>query len=246
MFRYLALLPIAVFFLAGCFSFPEPAGVTNLTPLEQKGWKVFEQESCFSSCHVRTITSSKEDIPPRFVPDLRKTQRHSRDWYLAYFTEPRAVLPWSPMPSYGYLSSEEMDALIAFLQRLNAKAVSSTPEAVSAQAIPETPRDLAGYASGRAIFRTYCEGCHGESGNGGGAVGHLLFPEPRDFTDAVWMSKQTERYLFSVISDGKPDTAMPAFRDTLTPLQRALLVRYIPYFSDPVGRERMELALIIK
>lgn len=44
---------------------------------------------------------------------------------------------------------------------------------------------------------------------------------------------------------GKPDTAMPAFDETLTPRERALLVRYIQYFADPVAKERMELGFVI-
>ena len=220
--------------------------MADLTPLEEKGWRVFSEQSCFSSCHIQTVASPGTDFSPGFIPNLRKTARRSRDWYLAYFTNPRAVLPWSPMPSYGYLSKDEIEALMAFLQRLNRDVVIPSPKPVLPEEIPTTPRDLAGYHAGRAIYLTYCIGCHGEFGNGGGPVGHLLSPEPRDFTDTLWMSKQTESYLFSVATYGKPDTAMPAFRDTLSPKQRALVLRYIGYFADPVAKERMELAFIIK
>ena len=74
-------------------------------------------------------------------------------------------------------------------------------------------------------------------------MGSLLSPEPRDFTDTLWMSKQSEVYLFSVVSNGKPKTAMPAFRDLLSDRERALVLRYVEYFADPVGKERMELAV---
>jgi mono/diheme cytochrome c family protein len=165
---------------------------------------------------------------------------------MAYLINPQAVLPWSPMPSYGSLSSDEIKALSAFLQRLN-KDVSAPPsEPISPKEIPDTPRDLAGYNAGRSVFRTYCAGCHHESGSGAGRVGHLLTPEPRDFTDVIWMSKQTEGYLFSVTTNGKPDTAMPAFKDTLSPRERALVLRYIRYFANPVARERMELGFVVK
>ena len=220
--------------------------MADLSSLEEKGWKIFEQQSCFSSCHLYTIASANPDGSAGFIPDLRKTARRSRDWYLAYFINPRAVLPWSPMPSYGYLSKDEIEALIAFLQRLNRDAVIPSPEPVSAEDIPETSRDLGGYHAGRTIYLTYCVGCHGESGNGGGQVGHLLSPEPRDFTDAIWMSKQTETYLYSVATNGKPDTAMPAFKETLRPGERALVIRYVEYFADPVARERMELGFVLK
>ena len=74
-------------------------------------------------------------------------------------------------------------------------------------------------------------------------LGAFFFPEPRDFTDTLWMSKQSEVYLFSVVSNGKPKTAMPSFRDLLSARERALVLRYIEYFADPVGKERMELAV---
>ncbi|MBI4523598.1 MAG: c-type cytochrome [Deltaproteobacteria bacterium] len=181
---------------------------------------------------------------PGFVPDLRKRPNRTPDWYLAYLINPRAVLPFSPMTSYGYLSRDEIEALAAFLSRL--KKDSPAPEPISTKDIPETPPGIEGYQAGRSIFFMYCVGCHGESGSGGGPVGHLLSPEPRDFTDAIWMNKQTEAYLFSVTTDGKPDTAMPPFKDILTAKERALVIRYVQFFADPVARERMELRFVLK
>ena len=241
---FFLLLFAATTLAGGCI--PEPARLADLTPLEEKGWQVFERQSCFSSCHVETVASAGADFSAGFIPNLRDTAPRTRDWYLAYFVNPRAVLPWSPMPSYGYLSRDEIEALTAFLQRLNRDAVSPTPEPVKPEDIPKTPMDLAGYNAGRAIYRIYCAGCHGDWGNGGGSVGHLLAPEPRDFTDVIWMSKQTENYLFSVVTNGKPDTAMPAFKKTLDPRERALVLRYVGYFADPVARERMELGFVLK
>lgn len=43
---------------------------------------------------------------------------------------------------------------------------------------------------------------------------------------------------------GKPNTAMPAFADWLSPRQRALALRYVEYFADPVARARMELGKV--
>lgn len=240
------LVLVAVSLVGGCIPAPKPPREANFTPLEERGWQVFLRERCFSSCHVLGIVLANPDGSRGFIPDLRKTPRRSRDWYLAYLINPQAVRPRSPMPSYGYLSSDEIEALIAFLQRFNNGVATPTPEPISAEAIPETPRDLAGYNAGRTVYRTYCAGCHGELGDGGGPVGHLLSPEPRDFTDVIWMSKQTEVYLFSVITDGKPNTAMPAFGDTLSPREMALVLRYIQYFANPVAKERMELGFVIE
>ncbi|MFQ5684006.1 MAG: c-type cytochrome [Candidatus Binatia bacterium] len=239
--RFFLLAMTAVSLLSACTAGPNPP--REATPLEKKGWQVFLGEHCFSSCHVLSVGEADPDVPKGFVPNLRRTPRRSRDWYLAYLIDPQAVLPWSPMPSYKYLSLDQLEALIAFLERLN-EVAPPTPELVSEKTIPETPGGIPGYNVGRALYGTHCTGCHGVTGNGGGHVGHLLSPEPRDFTDVVWMSKQTDTYLFSVITNGKPNTAMPTFGNTLSPRERAQLLRYIRYFADPVDRERMELGFV--
>lgn len=230
----------ALIFLASCV--PAPKAPMNPSTREEKGFQVFMREGCFSSCHVETIALDRPKSISGFVPDLRRTPRRTRDWYLAYFVNPRALLPYSPMPSYGYLSDDELEALVAFLQRLNREVLTPPVKLTLEEAVPDTPRNLTAYSAGRMLYRTYCAGCHGESGDGGGPMGHLLSPEPRDFTDVVWMSKQTELYLFSIATNGKPNTAMPAFKEILNPAGRAVVVRYVHYFADPVAQERMELS----
>jgi cytochrome c2 len=235
-------LVVAASVLTGCIT--EPFHDEAMSPLEEKGWQVFQREPCFSTCHVHTVIASVTEDWFGFAPDLRKSPRHTADWYVAYFVNPRAVLPNSFMPSLSYLPDDEIRALIAFLQRLNRGVPISKPVPVPSGEIPSVAHDLSAYRAGQAVFNTYCAGCHGISGNGSGTVGHLLSPEPRDFTDAAWMAKQTENYLFSVITDGKPNTAMPGFKTILTPIERASVLRYIAYFADPVLRERVEVGLV--
>jgi hypothetical protein len=235
---------IALSLIAGCIAPPEPSREPPLSALEEKGWKIFQREPCYSTCHVATIAKSSASDWNGFIPDLRKTPRRTRDWYVAYFVHPRAVLPNSFMPSIAYLSSEEVDALVAFLQRLNREVKLPKPEPVASDAIPRVGKNFSTYKAGQAIYNTHCVGCHGDAGSGGGIIGHLLSPEPRDFTDAVWMSKQTESYLFSIIREGKPNTAMPGFKDILTAPERALVLRYLEYFADHVAKERVEVGLV--
>lgn len=242
--RMLVFVVIALSLLVGCVAPPNDSREARLTDLEAKGLRIFSREPCFSACHVNSVASDEAADPTGFVPDLRRSPRRTSDWYLAYFVNPRAVLPYSPMPSFGYLARDDMTALIAYLQRLNRGVPLPRPEPVAAQDIPQTSRDFTAYRAGRIIYKIYCAGCHGDSGNGGGSAGHLLSPEPRNFTDAVWMSKQAENYLFSVITNGMPNTAMPGFSEILTPSQRALVLRYIEYFADPVAKERMELGFV--
>lgn len=240
------LLIVALNLVTACLAPPPAPHDAPLTSLEEQGWQIFSREPCFSACHVTSVAATPPGSLSGFVPDLRRTPRRTPDWYLAYLVNPREVLPYSPMPSFAYLSRDEIKALAAFLQRLNRGVPEPKPRPVASADIPATAKDFASYRAGRKVFTTYCAGCHGEAGNGGGSVGHLLAPEPRDFTDAVWMSKQTENYLFSIITDSKPDTAMPGFKEILRPQERALVLNYIQYFADPVARERMELAFTVK
>lgn len=236
-------LLLAASILTSCITAPEPFHGEAMSPLEKKGWKVFQREPCFSTCHTHTVIAPATQDWFGFAPDLRATPRHTRDWYVAYFVNPRAVLPNSFMPSLAYLPDDDIRALIAFLQRLNGGVEVVKPVPIPSQEIPSVAHDLSAYKAGQNVFNTHCAGCHGTAGNGSGAVGHLLSPEPRDFTDAAWMAKQTENYLFAVITNGKPNTAMPGFKTILTPIERALAMRYIAYFSDPVLRERVEVGL---
>ena len=234
----------ALGFLAGCIAAPESFREEPLSALEEQGLKIFQREPCYSACHVTTLAVPAANNSTGFVPDLRKTPRRTHDWYRAYFVEPRAVLPFTFMPSFAHLTGADADALIAFLQRLNRDVKTVKPEPVASKDIPKVPKNGAVYRAGKIVYSSYCVGCHGVSGNGGGTIGHLLSPEPRDFTDGAWMTKQSRNYLFSVITVGKPNTGMPGFKDILTPLQRAEVLRYVEYFADPVARERAEVGLV--
>jgi hypothetical protein len=234
----------ALSLIAGCIRAPESFHDGALSAVEESGLKIFHREPCYSACHVTTLAVHAAKRPIGFVPDLRRTPRRTRDWYLAYFVDPRAVLPFTFMPAFAHLTTDDADALIAFLQRLNRDVKVVKPEPVPSSDIPSLPKNLAVYEAGKGLYGTYCVGCHGDSGNGGGAVGHLLSPEPRDFTDGAWMAKQSRNYLFAVITVGKPDTAMPGFKDILSPRQRAEVLRYIEYFADPVSRARVEVGLV--
>lgn len=232
--------------VVGITAYFAPSEQPKLTPLEQRGYLIFQREECGYSCHSLETTYdrpySARDSADGFPPDLRKTPRRSDDWYRAYLIDPQAVIPRSPMPSFAYLSRDESNALIAYLKRLNHGVPVGELKFVAADRIPRIAKGLRQYEAGEAIYRENCIGCHGQWGNGAGRVGQMLSPEPRDFTDTLWMSKQSEDYLFSVITDGKPNTAMPPFKDLLNPRQRVLVMRYIEYFADPVARERMRLA----
>ncbi len=219
---------------------------------QDRGLQVFQREGCLF-CHslagywptpwtVRGGLAFLQSLGTNWSrngPDLTlEAGRRTDDWHLAHLVNPRAVLPGCPMPSYAGLPDEDLRALIAFIQ--TPRGPTPTPIPPRPQAPVQVPPTRASYLAGREIYRVYCAGCHGMAGNGAGPVGHLLQPEPRDFTDAAWMPKRSDAYLLEVIRRGKPGTAMPGYDGVLTHEEQALVLYYLRFYSDPSARQSME------
>lgn len=83
-----------------------------LSPLAQKGLAVYEEQGC-AACH--TIAGSGSAAGP----DLTKVgRRRDAQWLKDFIVDPTTANPASEMPGYDYLTSEEMEALLAYLQTL--------------------------------------------------------------------------------------------------------------------------------
>jgi cbb3-type cytochrome oxidase cytochrome c subunit len=235
------------------------AAVPGYTASEARGQQVFQREGCLF-CHSLPGYQPTPQAMTQGVAYLRRVRttwsrngpdlalepgRRSDDWHLAHLLNPTAVLPNCPMPSYAGLPDEELRALIAYLQTPRRGAPTPTtaspqpysPEEDKRLAVPPT---RASYLAGREIYRAYCAGCHAMEGNGAGAVGHLLWPEPRDFTDTQWMRKGSDTYLLNVIARGKQSTAMPGYASLLTEEEQARVLYYLKFYSNPSARQRME------
>lgn len=238
---------LGLVFIVGCVNIPIPADAATPTPEVIRGKEVFINRGCFQSCHSLGALATKANRHPLpnqpgpMPPDLTMTARRSDDWILAYLISPQSILPYSTMSSYANIPDDEMKPLIAYLLSINTSPVPSNIPLTDPEVIPPLVADQATYKAGGSVYRTYCQGCHGQGGNGKGPVGHLLLPEPRDFTDSTWLSKQSNVYLYSIVSFGKPGTAMPAYNDILTLEERAQVLNYIGYFADPILKQRMGL-----
>ncbi len=83
--------------------------------------------------------------------------------------------------------------------------------------------------AGAALYGEHCQSCHGAKGTGDGEAGAGLEPKPANiaFIMDKWIA--TDPFLFWTISEGgKPlDTAMPAFKDTLSEEQRWQIIHYL-------------------
>ena len=88
------------------------------------------------------------------------------------------------------------------------------------------PADATSLARGEQLFRLNCVQCHGEGGQGDGAIAVFLEPrKPANLTSDVVQNK-SDGALFLTISNGVPG-AMPALNENLTVRERWDVVNYL-------------------
>ena len=79
---------------------------------------------------------------------------------------------------------------------------------------------------GKLIYEQRCAVCHGQQGQGDGPEAPFLSPRPGSLVSAG-TSVKSDADLLAVIANGKPRTAMPAWKDLLTEEQRRDVLAYI-------------------
>lgn len=148
----------------------------------------------------------------RWGPDLsQEGGRHTNDWHIAHFINPRHTSPLSVMPAWEFLGRQDIDRLTAFVQYLGWKSASarmarqaswqkaateaylSGPdkniEWLHAQ-VPQVWRQMpnpypaldADLMRGKKIYQNFCIHCHGPIGDGEGTAAAYLLPKPLNFT----------------------------------------------------------------
>jgi mono/diheme cytochrome c family protein len=80
---------------------------------------------------------------------------------------------------------------------------------------------------GKDLYSQNCLPCHGPSGMGDGPAALTLNPRPANLQVHVVPGVHSDAQLFEWISNGYPGTAMPAFGERLSDVQRWDLVNYI-------------------
>jgi cytochrome c oxidase cbb3-type subunit 2 len=106
-------------------------GVRPYTPLELMGREIYVREGCYT-CHSQMIRPFRDELEryghfslaaesmydhpfqwgsKRTGPDLARVGgRYSDDWHAAHLRDPRALVPASVMPPYGFLDRPLNDA----------------------------------------------------------------------------------------------------------------------------------------
>lgn len=89
--------------------------------------------------------------------------------------------------------------------------------------------------AGKIIFETNCVACHGPEGRGDGPAAAALDPQPANLGDAAMMGQLNDAYLFWRVSEGGAvapfNSAMPAWKETLSETQRWQVVNYVRTFA---------------
>jgi len=233
------------------------------TALEEKGREIYVANGC-TYCHTQFVRSIDWDLGAERVarsgdyiaeephllgsertgPDLsQEGGEHPDDWHTAHYMNPRSVRPESIMPSFAYLGTENINALIAYKQSLGFKDADFRvkrqrewkTKAVAAyeagpeknvewihSMVPEPWRSLpnpypvtaASLVRGHRIYQAHCLGCHGPVGDGMGIAQQHLYPPPLNFT-ILRDRGISGGILYYQIMNGITGTSMPYFKREL-------------------------------
>lgn len=112
-------------------------------------------------------------------------------------------------------------------------AVAQPPPAEHVGPANPVAPNAASVAAGQALFETNCAPCHGPAGRGDGPVGLTLSPRPADLSRHAVPGIHTDGQLFEWISQGFPNSVMPAFAGRLAETDRWHLVNYLRTLARP-------------
>jgi cytochrome c oxidase cbb3-type subunit II len=128
-------------------------GIRPYTPLELAGRGIYLREGCYG-CHSQMIRTLRDEVEryghyslaaeslydhpfqwgsKRTGPDLARVGgRYTDDWHVRHLNDPRAVVPESIMPAYGFLSKTplELKTISAQIQTHRALGVPYTQEMI--------------------------------------------------------------------------------------------------------------------
>ena len=76
-------------------------------------------------------------------------------------------------------------------------------------------------------YDAYCSVCHGDSGQGALHAQQGMMPPPKDFTDPAFARTMTRDRMIAVIRNGKPGTAMIAWKAEINEQEIAQIADYI-------------------
>lgn len=219
---------------------------------EQLGRDIYRREGCFY-CHSQFVRYQDREMGEMVnagdyineTPHVLGTERTGPDlsniggkypdaWHWTHHVNPRVVKPGSIMPSFSYLTDQEMSYLVAYLQSVGKKRLQ--PRWVVA---PQEYRDRfhvvaeavdvnssAAANAGRGIYMQNCAQCHGVEGRGNGPVSISMQKKPANFTRSFYKSYDDATWFWRTM-EGVPGTRMPRWYKTLGDESAAYVVAFL-------------------
>ncbi|MBI5085551.1 MAG: c-type cytochrome [Acidobacteria bacterium] len=179
--------------------------------LAARGEKLIADRAC-TACH-KLGQRDGGVAPDLSFEGLMKPQQ----WIEEHFRNPRATIADSIMPTFRF-SDADFAAMSAYLAGLK-----------TAPALP-TPAET---------YKTLCQRCHGEKGDGHGTIAIYLDPYPRDLTKAGFINSKTMDRLSNSVKHGVAGTSMPAWGAVLKDDQVRGVLEYV--FATYTKEPRKEL-----
>jgi cytochrome c oxidase cbb3-type subunit I/II len=256
------------------FTYQSPGWRANeLTASQEQGQSLYKNLGCFY-CHNQFVrpqdwaygyTSQAGDFYYS-VPNFLGTERTGpplgqiggklpTEWHIAHHTAPRSVSPSSIMPSFAFLSHNDLSSLADYLQNLGTEDLevrNYQPPVPSEYRYKENPNAAlmsqvtAGYNltdqtyagdpaagetwsqlfdEGKMLFTEKCLRCHGCSGNGQGPYARQTLTHPANLNERIG-NFPGENYHFWRVSEGVPGTAMPPWGWSLDAATRWQIATY--------------------
>lgn len=256
----LSVVAVVVFLPFAIFK-PAPTVMTRpYTALEARGFEIYKANGCVY-CHSQFTrpndhSTSKPSRAGEYVydtghqlgtlrtgPDLANIGFKRGDaWEIEHFKDPRKFTPNSIMPSFKFLSDEDLKALVAYLNRLGNKANASTDLMISAEYIDKTQPytlDEKTWDEGRKIYLERCYTCHGCAGKGDGPYAYMNNARPADLRQPRFKGMEPSFFMWR-ISEGVAGTVMPQWEQSLSEEERWKVIAFIqggfmdmvPHFTD--------------
>jgi cbb3-type cytochrome oxidase cytochrome c subunit len=224
-----------------------------------KGRDIYVREGCFY-CHSQFVRPQDRDFGSRVypgdyvneTPNVLGTSRTGPDlsneggkmpdpWHKGHLKSPRDYTPGSIMPSFSFLSDDDLEHLVAYLQTLGIKRLQDPknrhvyeayyPEADEAfwkasEHHKPNVESAAAANAGSGIFRQNCAVCHGLNGLGNGPNALAMNKKPANFSRPFYKTYSNETWYYKV-AEGVPGTRMPRWKLKLEPQQMWYLVAYL-------------------
>jgi cbb3-type cytochrome oxidase cytochrome c subunit len=234
---------------------PAPTGRGNEYAWNRKGnpargRQVYVREGCVY-CHSQYTRLQDRGLGPlveagdyvnetphqlgtaRTGPDLtNEGGKHPPGWQKAHLVNPRLLKPGSIMPSFSYLSDEDLTDLVAYIEILGrARSVSN---------YVEPPKEYDAYLArktvdtnsptvvnvGHGLFIQNCSTCHGQEGYGNGPNSISMETKPSNFSRPFY-KQYSDEFWFYRVTEGVPGSRMPRWGETLSETDRWYLVAYL-------------------